>query len=514
MKNKGRKIITAAIVGLLTGWVLTCSACAFQQGEATRARRATSGNGRIIDVKGGNLQRALDQALPGDELVLDAGATYNGNFTLPVKSGDAFITVRSSRCAELPTGVRVSLAQASLMARLATPNVSPVLMAPPRSHHWRFQCLEFTQGSAVGQSSYNLIQLGDGDSSGKQKTLEDVPHHLEFDRIIVRARDDKTAVQRGITLNSAYTSVTNSYISGIKWDGVETQALGGWNGPGPFEIVNNYLEAAGVNVLFGGAKPTITNLIPSDITIKNNHMFKPLSWRSGDPSFAGTAWTVKNLLELKNARRVKIEDNLMENTWPHAQVGWAVIFNAFHDGGWEVIDDVQFVRNTVRNSTNGINLRGLDDGDTALRMHRIKIVDNRFEGLGAYGQEAKPFQLLGGSEDVEIDHNTVTNSTHTLVMDSARGFSHVRLKFTNNIVPHGLYGVFSDGGALGKDAMAARASNWVMEKNAIIGTSPDLQSKYPKNYFPESSKAVARLLGTDNAPVGARTPASTGQSPQ
>ncbi|HKG62248.1 MAG TPA: hypothetical protein VKB05_20985 [Pyrinomonadaceae bacterium] len=511
---RDRKTVAAASVGLLAGWVLVCSACAFQQSEATRARRATSGNARIIEVKDGRqLQRALNDAAAGDELVLDAGVTYNGNFKLPVKSGDAFITIRSSRCTELPNGVRVTPAQAPLMARLATPNVSPVLLAPPRSHHWRFQCLEFTQGSAVGESGYNLIQLGEGDAAAGQKTLDDVPHHLEFDRVIVRARDDKTAVQRGITLNSGYTSVTNSHISGIKWAGVETQAVGGWNGPGPFEIVNNYLEAAGVNVLFGGARPSIPDLVPSDITIKNNDVVKLLSWRQGDPSFAGTAWTVKNLLELKNARRVTISDNRMKNNWPHAQVGWAVIFNAFHDGGWEVVDDVQFLRNTIRNSTNGINLRGLDTGDKALRMHRIKIVDNHFEGLGAYGQEAKPFQLLGGSEDVEIDHNTVSNSTHSLIMDSAPGFSHVRLKFINNTVPHGSYGVFSDGGALGKDAMNLRASNWLMEKNALIATPPDLRSKYPKNYFPETPDAAARLLGTDNVAVGARIPAATDQKP-
>lgn len=459
------------------------------------------------------MQRALDDSLPGDEIVLEAGATYNGNFKLPVKSGDDFITIRSSRCAELPAGVRVSPAQAALMARLATPNVSPVLLAPPGSHHWRLQCLEFTQGSSVREPGYNLIQLGEGDRAGQQKTLESVPHHLELDRVIVRARDDKTAVQRGISLNSAHTSVTNSHISGIKWDGVETQALCGWNGPGPFEIVNNYLEAAGINVLFGGATPTIPGLVPSDITIKNNHLVKLLSWRQGDPSYAGTAWTVKNLLELKNARRVKIVDNVMENNWLHAQVGWAVIFNTFHDGGWEVIEDVEFLRNTIRNSTNGINLRGLDTGDTSVRMRRIKIADNLLEGLGAYGQEAKPFQIVGGSEDVEFDHNTVTNSTHCLVMDTTPGFSHVRLKFTNNIVPHGLYGVFSDGGALGKDAMNVRASDWRMEKNAIIAIPPDLKSKYPKNYFPENLNAATRLSGTDNVPVGVRNPTGKGTSP-
>ena len=478
------------------------SACAFGQGEATRARRAGSTSATTITVKsGGKLQRALDEAKPGDEVVLDAGGTYQGNFTLPVKSGDAFITVRSSRCAELPAGERVSPAQANLMARLATPNVSPVLLASPGSHHWRFQCLEFTQGPNFEGQGYNLIQLGDD----TQKTLEAVPHHLEFDRVIVRARDDKTAVQRGITLNSAHTSITNSHVSGIKWAGVETQAVGGWNGPGPFEIVNNYLEASGINVLFGGAKPGIQGLIPSDITIKNNHLFKPLSWRQGDPSFAGTAWTVKNLLELKNARRVEISDNLMENNWPHAQVGWAVIFNTFRDGGWEVIEDVQFVRNHIRNSTNGINLRGIDTGDKALRMRRITISDNVMEGLGAFGQEGKPFQLLSGSENVTIDHNTVSGAvTHMMTIEASSGFPHRGLVYTNNLQPHGSYGIFGDGGLLGVDALKRWAVDFKLAKNAITGTPPDVRSKYPGNYFPENSNAAARLSGTDNSPVGAR----------
>ena len=506
MKGRDKKKITAASMWLLTGFVLVCSACAFQQGEATRARRATPGNARTITVKsGGQLQRALDDALPGDELVLDAGATYNGNFKLPITSGDAFITIRSSRCAELPAGVRVSPAQAPLMARLATPNMSPVLLAPPGSHHWRLQCLEFTQGSSVKDSGYNLIQLGDGDPTGQQKTLASVPHHLELDRVIVRARDDKTAVQRGITLNSAYTSVTNSYVSGIKWAGVETQAVGGWNGPGPFEIINNYLEASGENILFGGATPTISGLVPSDIKIKDNHLFKPLSWRQGDPSFAGTAWTVANLLELKNARRVEISGNLLENSWPHGQVGWAVIFNTFRDGGWEVVEDVQFVRNTIRNSTNGINLRGLDRGDTALRMRRIKLEDNLIEGLGFSGSEAKAFQLLGGSEDVTINHNTVSGrATHMLIIDAAPGFSHRNLVYTNNLLPHGMYGIFGDGGLLGQEALQRWASNFTLAKNGMISTPGDLQSKYPRNYFPASSQEAGRLMGTDNQPVGVR----------
>ena len=45
---------------------------------------------------GGNLQAALDAALPGDIINLQAGATFTGPFTLPLKSGNGWIVVRTS----------------------------------------------------------------------------------------------------------------------------------------------------------------------------------------------------------------------------------------------------------------------------------------------------------------------------------------------------------------------------------------------------------------------------------
>ena len=75
---------------------------------------------------------------------------------------------------------------------------------------------------------------------------------------------------------------------------------GGWNGPGPFRIENNYLEAAGENFMLGGTDPAISNLVPSDVIFRGNQLAKPREWR-------GLKWTVKNLFELKNARRVLVE---------------------------------------------------------------------------------------------------------------------------------------------------------------------------------------------------------------
>ena len=72
----------------------------------------------------------------------------------------------------------------------------------------------------------------------------------------------------------------NSFISDIKAVNADSQAIVGYNGEGPFTIENNYLEAAGENVMFGGSDPAVTNLVPSDIVLRRNHLFKPLAWRN------------------------------------------------------------------------------------------------------------------------------------------------------------------------------------------------------------------------------------------
>src|SRR5947208_1991790 len=61
-----------------------------------------SANGRVIKVPpGGNVQAALEQATSGDIVELQAGATYNGQVSLPSKPLTDFVTIRSSRYSDL-----------------------------------------------------------------------------------------------------------------------------------------------------------------------------------------------------------------------------------------------------------------------------------------------------------------------------------------------------------------------------------------------------------------------------
>ena len=82
----------------------------------------------ITVAAGGDLQAALNTAQPGSVIVLPAGATYYGNFTLPAKSSAGWIYIQSSALSSLPApGARVSPAQASLMHKIISPNASPAI---------------------------------------------------------------------------------------------------------------------------------------------------------------------------------------------------------------------------------------------------------------------------------------------------------------------------------------------------------------------------------------------------
>src|SRR5205809_7970695 len=83
-----------------------------------------------------------------------------------------------------------------------------------------------------------------------------------------------------------------------------------------------------------------------------------LTWKVGDPSYAGVAWTVKNLFELKNAQRVLLDGNIFEHNWVGAdQHGAAVLFTVRNQTGsspWAIVADVTFTHNIVRHATGGI----------------------------------------------------------------------------------------------------------------------------------------------------------------
>jgi hypothetical protein len=231
---------------------------------------------------GGSLQAALDKAKPGDTIALAPGAEYVDSFVLPPRadSSSAFITIRTDGPALPAAGVRTGPQYAGKLAVIRSSSVAPALRTTAGTHHWRIENVEFG-ANKNGESA--IVMLGD---DGAQRCAAMAPHDLIFDRVYVHG-DARTGQKRGIALNSASTQIINSYIADIKAIGSEAQAICGWNGPGPFLIENNYLEAAGENVMFGGADPVIDQMVPTDITIRRNHITRPAAWK--DPVLAPPA---------------------------------------------------------------------------------------------------------------------------------------------------------------------------------------------------------------------------------
>ena len=227
--------------------------------------------------EGDSLQDALDAAQPGDTILLQQGAEFVGTFVLPAKGGDAWIVIRTSAPDTVlpPDGVRIHPAHAPLLARLRSPTLdTAALRTAPGAHHWDIRYLEFG-GNPAG--SADIIQLGDG--SAVQNALDLVPHHIVLRHVYVHG-DPLIGQKRCIALNAADVTIADSYVSDCKSTTQDSQAIGGWNGPGPYTIENNYLEAAGENVMIGGSDPSITDLVPSDIVFRRNHFSRPMAWRN------------------------------------------------------------------------------------------------------------------------------------------------------------------------------------------------------------------------------------------
>jgi hypothetical protein len=457
--------------------------CAGVSGETAprlaQARPEAASPRTIAVPVGADLQMAVDRAAPGDVLALVPGAAYPGPITLPKKAGDAWIVIKTAAPeAEFPAaGRRVSPADARLMPRIVTGG-GPAIIAAPGAHHYRFVGIEIAPKDGVYVNE--LVEL-----STRATSVEALPHHIAFERCYLHG-DKAKGSRRGIALNARDVAIVDSHFSDFKEVGAESQAIAGWNGPGPFSIVNNYLEAAGENVMFGGADPSIPDLVPSDIEIRRNHIAKPLTWKAGEPGYEGKAWTVKNLLELKNARRVVIEGNLLEGAWPQAQSGFAVLFTVRNQDGaapWSTVEDVTFANNIVRRAAAGINILGRDDVRSSQPARRITIRNNVFEDIGGprWGGGGTLFQILNGPSQVVIENNTALQTGSIII---AEGPPQAGFVFRRNIVPHNAYGIIGTGTGPGTGTVEKYFPGAVIDGNVIAGGE---SSRYPRgNHFPGS----------------------------
>lgn len=497
----------------------------------------TPAPGKVITVNaGGDFQSALNSANCGDTIELQAGASFTGAFTFPTKSCDDshWVVVRTNaEDSLLPAeGTRLTPCYAgvsslpgrpdfhcpstkNVLAKLVMPlpGNGPILFASG-ANHYRLVGLEVTRVPGVGLIS-DLAGVVSGSAA----------NNLVFDRVWMHgtAQDDTT---RGIFLeNTTYVSVVDSFFSDFHCTSVtgsctDSQAILGGIGDvpmGPYKITNNFLEASGENILFGGG---VANGTPADVQISQNHFFKPLNWMRGQSGYVGGSksnpFTVKNLLELKNVQRVLVEGNIMEDSWGgFTQMGFGIVLTPKNQSGTECplcqVTDVTIRYNTISHVGGGLqiaNALGNNIG-AALAGERYSIHDVviddidgvKFNGQGLFAQ----ISVTAGApllRDVSINHVTAFPSQMLFMIgDMVATSGPIRnFEFTNSLVTAGQYPVWSTGGGSTNCAYydvplktyEACFANSSFAANAIIGGMASyLASSWPVgNYFPPSAASA------------------------
>lgn len=388
--------------------------------------------------------------------------------------------------------IRQAITIESSGAKVVTSNADPAITILPGVHDVTLRGVDVFATGFV----YDIVRIGT--TGPAQDTLEEVPTNITLDSVQVHG-DPLSDSQRGIAANGANVSIVNSRIYEIHFRGQDSQAICVWNGPGPFRFVNNYFEAAGENVMFGGALPSIQNLVPSNIEIRGNYFFKPLSWKIGDPAYAGIHWTVKNWLEFKNARTYVVDNNDFINNWADAQVGYGWLFTVRGEDGqapWATVSGGRVTNNRVKNTEHAMQLMGADwDSFGVLHASQggsdLYIGNNSFEGVRSRFAVVQEFQ------NITYDHNThfEGGSIFILTGGQSHGFAYL-----NNVTVRHDYGIVGDGIGEGTVALNVYTPGWIVAGNVIADASA---LGYPaNNFYPADLSNLSSYKGTDGLTPG------------
>ena len=232
----------------------------------------------IIPVHSGdNLQTKINSAAAGDILELDAGATWDGAFSLPNTASTSAalpIMIRSSAYASLPNG-RVSPSDAAHMPRVRTTTSSPVFVTATNANNWILDGLEITDNiTTTSVVAPSFLDFGNANTGATDITVQRCYiHQKEADNVWVRYVIRATQFEgKGFTYKWNYIGPIQGYYHVDAGTGTNqrlessTLLCVGANSPttssytgNPILIQDNYLNAWWNTVFLGGADTSAFN---------------------------------------------------------------------------------------------------------------------------------------------------------------------------------------------------------------------------------------------------------------
>jgi hypothetical protein len=496
----------------------------------------TPAPGSVVSVNaGGDLQTALDNAFCGQTIQLQAGATFVTHvLTFPAKSCDdqhwivvrtstpnASLPAEASRMTPCYAGVQSLPGRPAFSCNAAQPLLATITFSGTGSgpivfangaNHYRLIGLEITRTANDGLPVTALVSAETGGAMSQ----------IVFDRLYLHGTPtDET--RRGVALSGGTSiAVQDSYLSdfhcSVMGTCTDSQAISGGTGTlpmGPFRIVDNFLEAAGENIIFGGGQATQT---PADIEIRFNHFFKPMFWLQGQAGFTAPAFIVKNLFEMKNAQRVLFDSNVLEDNWGgFSQSGYSIVITPRNQGNananvcplCQVTDiTIRFVTishaagvfeiaNAYSPPNNGAPLQG-----QRYSIHDVIADDidgTKYVGHGNFAEISTIAAPV--LQNVEINHVTAFAPHELFNVGGPGNVQMPGFTFTNNIVDSGQYPMWSTG-TYGNtncahldvplSTMDQCFSGYSFSNNAIIGAPAQYgPSSWPSgNWFYSSASAL------------------------
>lgn len=363
-----------------------------------------------------NLQAQVDTkaGTASPVITLPVGFVARGTLILKHRTSATYMTIRTAGHASLPNGsTRVSSSHGSVMAILeqSTGFANIVDTPAPSSNparYYRFLGIQFRKSSPSLTYFQTYFSIG----QNNETSVATLPSHIQIDRCYFNGGDTTSTTLRGVLYRANDSSVVNSYFHRFKGFQVEVQAALTLMGERQ-AFINNFMEGSTENYMSGGSNPSISGHVPTDIVFRRNYLKKDLGWKPDDPSFYGTNMVIKNLFEIKIARRFSAEGNFMETHWLEDQPGYAVVITVRNDEGfapWSQISFVDFARNKVQRIARGLNIFGSDDLKPSLPTHHVIVRHNVFVGINFGGGISNTIVHNDGPAGFDRVH-IVNNST-------------------------------------------------------------------------------------------------------